>query len=375
MKKRPPVVEPLWDELFALLLDSWRTLHKLPGGPLDRLQTREFQNFIAAFQSYQETKDVSTVQGMGAYLLYDWPLQYAEAISLLRELPSPPQRVLELGTIGAPFSLAANQYGATEVFAIGPHERLLRIGASIIGKMGYTFAQRVTDCRAIRSLPITGKWDLIILPYFLFAHFSSADEMVSYISQVADLLTSEGKILIVESSQTATNRTFLGLRDKIALSPLPIIAPCLWKGSCPALKHGSSPCFAQRKFAKPFFIHTVQKACQITQNSLKMSYLLLGSPQSTAPLLPNNLYRVVSPPVETYKGERFFLCGVQGRKTLGSTLSEHPKQSRAFAYLQRGDVIAIEEAPELDHDLQIIPETKLSLYAPCDKPVIPKNES
>ena len=194
---------------------------------------------------------------------------------------------------------------------------------------------------------------------------------MNYIKRLLDLLTEDGHLLIVESSANEINREFLMLRDDIVEEGLPIAAPCLWKGNCPARRKGSSPCFAQRPLEKPPMVKDVQKALDINLSSLKMSYLLLRSREAPKPVLQDSLYRVVSPPVSTFRGERFFLCGIQGKKTLGSTLKTHPKQSKAFEYLRRGDVIDIEEAASLENDLQVTENTRLKLYAPCDKPVPP----
>ena len=118
-------------------------------------------------------------------------------------------------------------------------------------------------------------------------------------------------------------------------------------------------------------IKEIQRAADINLSSLKMSYLILRSPYFKAPQLPDNLYRVVSPALNTFRGERYFLCGVSGKKTLGTTLKEeHPKHSKAFEYLKRGDVISIEQAVELGEDMQITDKTLLQLKAPCDKPLL-----
>lgn len=370
MKKRPPAVQPEWDIIFPMIIARWRKMLKLPLGPEDRLQTREFQSVIDHLLEYKQTGDLSSIEAIGSYLMYEWPLHYAEGLSLLKELPKIPNRVLELGALGAPFSFAAIKSGATEAFALDENELALKWGADICGHLGYPISIRTCDSRKLRDLPVEGPWDLIILPYSLFKFFSSQDSQVTYVQRLLQMLSEDGHLLIVEPSATEINRKFLEFRDKIAELKISIAAPCLWKGSCPALKHSTSPCFAQRPFEKPPMIKDIQRACQINLSSLKMSYLLLRSPRSKDPILKDDLYRVVSPPVDTYKGERFFLCGVKGKKTIGTTLITLPKQSRAFEYLKRGDVIAVNLASELDNDLQITEKTEVTLHAPCDKPVI-----
>ena len=371
MKKRDPVPKPLWDILYPMLISRWRKLMKLPLGPADKLQTREFRTLIENLVAYKESKDISSPERLGAYLMYEWPLHYAQGLSLLQELPEKPSKVLDLGTLGAPFSLAALQHGATEVLAMGENELGLKYGADLCGHLGYPVSTRIADTKYLRTLPIQGPWDLIILSYSLFRDFHSSSEQLYYITQLLPLLSPRGHLLIVEDSATEINRRFLKFRDEIAKQNISILAPCLWKGDCPALKHASSPCFAQRPLLdKPFMIKEIQRASQINLSSLKMSYLILRSPLFTPSTLPNNLYRVVSPALTTFRGERYFLCGVPGKRTLGTTLKEHPKHSKAFEYLKRGDVISIEHAVELEEDMQITEKTVLQLKAPCDKPLL-----
>ncbi len=378
MKKRDPIPKPLWDELYLILIARWRKLMKLPLGPpseipAERLMTREFRTLVENVLSYKESKEISSPELLGAYLMYEWPLHYAQGLSLLQELPNKPSKVLDLGTFGAPFSLAALQHGATEVLAIGNNELALKHGADLSGHLGYPISIRVGDMKHIRHLSLQPRsWDLVILSYSLFREFSSLESQAEYIKQVLSLLSADGHLLIVEDSATEVNRSFLKLRDAIAKQNISILAPCLWKGDCPALKHASSPCFAQRPLLdKPFMIKEIQRAASINLSSLKMSYLILRSPNFTPQALPNNLYRVVSPSLNTFRGERYFLCGVAGKKTLGTTLQgEHPKHSRAFDYLKRGDIISIEQAVELGDDMQITDKTLLQLKAPCDKPLL-----
>lgn len=362
--------KPEWDLLFPLLIDLRRTLLKLPAGPADRFQTREFRSLIEDIEAHRHSsEDLSSREALSAYFLYEWPLRYAEGLSLLKELPQPAKRVLEIGAKGAPFSFAASQYGALEVFALDENEEALRRGAQIFGHFGYPVSVRKFE--PMRPLPVTGSWDLIILPYTLFSRFTSVEDRLSYLKRLMPLLSETGHLLLVESSESSVNREFLALRDAIFAEGISIAAPCLGIRKCPALRHGSSACYAQRPLEeKPFILKEIQRALNIKQNSLKMSYLLLRSPKSSAPEIPENLYRVISPPVETYKGTRRFLCGTSRQVSLGTGLQEHPKASKAFEYLKRGDVIAIENASEIEDDLVIKENTSVILYAPCDKPVL-----
>ena len=362
MKRKQSSLESSSEELTAILIATWRKILKLPIGPLDRLQTREFRALVASIEKLKKEKDFSEASAIGAYLLYDWQLHHAQGLSLLQELPSPPARVLDLACGGAPFALAALKHGAHEAVGLDTNPRLLKIATDVCGKSGYTLALREHDCQNL-EFPIQGKWDLIILGYALF---ELSKEPLAYIENLMSQLSDEGYILIVEPSLQQENRRLLALRDKINARGIPIQAPCLWKGACPAFKHPTSTCFAQRTYDKPYLVKEIQRALKVNLNSLKMSYLILR--KTARPDLTRSLYRVVSPPINTFRGPRFFLCGNQGQKTLGSSLDKHPKHSRAYEYLNRGDIISIENAIERENDLEVYTETSVKLEAPCDKP-------
>lgn len=360
MKKKRS--SPNFEELIPILIATWRKLLKLPIGPLDHLQTREFRSLVSAVQRLRKENSLIEKELLGAYILYDWVLHYAQGLSLIGELPHLPRRVLEIGCGGAPFAVAALQSGATDALGLDSNALALKIAGELCGKFGYPLTLRAADCS--HTLPITGKWDLIILGYSLF---EIAPHPEAYIDRLLPHLSDQGYILIVEPSQFEENRRFLVLRDRLVENKIPIQAPCIWKGACPALKHPTSTCYAQRPVELPYLQKEIQRAARINLGSLKMSYLILRTTPLPEPT--KSIYRVVSPPVETLHGERFFLCGNQGYKTLGTSLKQHPKHSRAFEYLKRGDLISIEHATERKSDLEIVEETLVTLNAPCDKPL------
>ena len=373
--KKKPLPSTGLEELIPLLISEWRKLHRLPLGPQDSLQTREFRSLVEAVLRRQKEKELSDKDLLGGYLLYDWVLHYQQGLSLVQELPETPQRVLDLFSGAAPFALASLRNGAKEVVALDYNASALKIGADVCGKFGYPITIREHHCLDLK-FPVTGKWDLIILGHSLFNLIETTEEQSEYAASLLGRLTERGHLLIVESSLSHENCRFLKLRDSLLHKGAIIAAPCIWKGSCPALQHSSSLCFAQRRFEKPFLIKEIQRAAQINLSSLKMSYLILKCPATGWPALEEKrLYRVVSPPIDTFRGKRYFLCGVDGKRTLGTRLKEHPKHSRAFEYLQRGDLLSIENPLEVKDDLEILQDTTVKLEAPCGKPVPEKDEN
>lgn len=350
MKKK--IILPQFDELMPELIGVWRRFLKI-SGPQDRLQTREFRSVVEQIQKMREAASFKTRESLAAYMLYYFPLHYAEGLSLLGELPNTPKRVLDLFCGPAPFSLAALEHGAEEVVGLDENPDALRVAGEIIGRRGYAFVQR--QWTYPKPLPEMGKFDLIISAYA--PHF---------VDSLFDLLTDEGILLIVDSSWPKSNKQLLEQRNKFIEKGLHIVAPCIYKGNCPALIH-DFPCYAQRELKKPYLVSEIQRSADINLSSLKMSYLMVSKkPQidSTAPL-----YRVVSPALNTRFGKRYALCGHDGYRSLGSRIEEYPKESRAFEYLQRGDLIAIEKAHLDKETYEVVEDTLLQVVASTGKPV------
>ena len=106
-----------------------------------------------------------------------------------------------------------------------------------------------------------------------------------------------------------------------------------------------------------------------------MSYVIFKNSASEWPKLPpGELFRVISPPVDSYTGKRFYLCGTVGKRNLGSHLQEYPKESKAFEYLKRGELISISGALEKPNVLDVIEGTEVKVVAACGKP-IPSEET
>lgn len=371
------------DELMPVLMGAWRRMHKEPG-PADKLQTREFRRVVSAIKTLQEGLETSNKlvgqdyfsdrELLGAYLLYQSVVHYQQGLSILGELPTEPRRVLDICSGPAAFSLAALKHGASEVNATDQNAEALRLGAEVCGRSGYALNVRTWNCLK-HPLPLEGKFDLIILGHCLTELFPKKEshwqvKQMEFLSMLFNRLTPDGYLVIVDNSYPDTNRRILQLRDALVERNIPVQAPCVWKGPCPALQTQNSPCYAQREFYKPYLIKELQRAAQINLGSLKMSYIIFRSPKAQWPVLEDKkYYRIISPPVESFHGTRFYLCGVDGKKNLGSRLDIIPPEAKAFEYLKRGELISIENPHEHQHALDIIEGTRVKMAAACGKPI------
>lgn len=382
MKKKIPRIE--FEELIPLLISCWRRLHKLPG-PSDRLQTREFRSVVESvkklktyFASNQKTSVddyFSNPDLLGAYLLYFWILRMQEGLSILNEIPRPFRRVLDLCSGPGAFAFAALAHGAGEVIAVDQNQAALNLAAEICGRFGFPLITK--KWQATGRLAVEGKFDVIILGYCLDELFCTEDEKqhLFLIDLLKYKLNPDGFLVIVDNSSLETNHRILRLRDQLVKEGIPIQAPCVWQGECPALKTPNSPCYAQRDYEKPFIIKEIQRAAEINQNSLKMSYLITrGSEAGWPKVEKQDLFRIISPPIDSFTGKKYYLCGTRGKRTLASTLENFSKDARAFEYLKRGELISIEGAYEQQNHLDVVQDTRIKVIAAVGKALPEKFE-
>jgi SAM-dependent methyltransferase len=305
-------------------------------------------------------------------------IYYQQGLSLINEIPITPRRVLDIGSGPAPFAFAALRHGASDVIAVDRSLPALKAGAEICGRYGFPLTIRQQNLLK-GALDVEGKFDLIIAAHCLDEIFPDTQQnnelwQKQFIDQLLQRLTPEGFLLIVDNSLPYANQRLLRLREQLVKEGVAVQAPCVWKGECPALQSKNSPCYAQRELEKPYLIREIQRAARINLSSLKMSYLILRSPGRAWPELDKPCHRVVSPPIESHYGERYYLCGTEGKKTLGSRLKKHPAESRAFEYLRRGELISIEGAAEQGPHLDIVEGTRIQVEAATGKPLSEKEE-
>jgi len=372
------------ENVIPLLIGVWRRFHKL-SGPADKLQTREFRSVVAAVLKLQKglekgedliSQDYFTDKEMlGAYLLYQWLIHYQEGLSLINEIPDDHVgRVLDIGSGPAPFAFAALRHGAREVVALDRNLTALQLGAEVCGRYGFPLTIRRSN--VLKDTLPEGQFDLIILGHCLNEMFplgqvNQKETMRLWVKGLLNKLTPRGHLLIVDSSLPHVNRRILELRDYLVKENVPVQAPCIWKGECPALQVKDSPCYAQRELDKPYIIKEIQRAAQINASSLKMSYLLVKSPQASWPYIEDSeqVYRVISPPIEGHSGKRFYLCGTGGKKILGTHLKDHPPESKAFDYLKRGEAITIDDPLVKGPQFDIVLGTRIKIKAALGKPI------
>src|SRR5262249_50306589 len=116
------------------LIAAWRRSQRLKGPP-DRLLPPEVMQVARGIRRLSEglTRARRLVGAhymddrelLGAYLLYFWPVSYAQGRMVLAELDAKARTVLDLGSGPGPLALAAFDAGAQEVWAADRSEPAL----------------------------------------------------------------------------------------------------------------------------------------------------------------------------------------------------------------------------------------------------------
>lgn len=277
---------------------------------------------------------------LGAYLLFYWPVSYAQARAVLGELPRRPGSVLDLGSGPGPMAFAALDAGARDVTAAERSPAALELARRLAIAAEESLATR--DWSADRPLP-DGTFDLITLGHVVNELFDAdITRRVGFVEKVLERLKPGGTVAIIEPALRETSRALLQVRDALVAKGYAVRAPCLFRGPCPALVKESDWCHAERRWEPPSLVARIAKVAGLHKEALKMSSLLIAPKGEAWPALPEGrLFRIVSEPLEGKGRARFMGCGPEGRVGLALQHKHRTEQNAAFFDLQRGDVLRV----------------------------------
>jgi SAM-dependent methyltransferase len=284
---------------------------------------------------------------LGAYLLFYWPVSYAQARQALGELPRP-REVLDLGSGPGPMSFAALDAGAAAVTSADRSKAALDLAKALATEATEPIATR--EWSPERPLP-DGQFDLVLMGHVINELFhdgkdvtaSVLDKRAALLEQVLAKVKPRGSLLILEPALRDTSRALLQLRDRMVSRGYAVRAPCLFRGNCPALVKESDWCHAERDWKMPPTVEAIARLAGIHKDSLKMSYLALapkGEPWAEPP--EGHLYRIVSEPLEGKGRLRFMGCGPEGRVGLAMQEKHQTEANKVFFKLPRGAVVKLD---------------------------------
>jgi len=368
---------------ISILLTVWRRRRKYKNGPSDRLLPNELKEVAAGVKilsSGLTGKRELVGKGymddpalLGAYLLFYWPVSYAQARYVLGHLPSRPRSVLDLGSGPAPMSFASLDHGASEVTAADRSELALKLAAELAGEAGEPLAVRGWDPLRGERIP-DGSFDLVIMGHLLnelwVGDTDEAGKICELIERFSGSLRKGGAVTIIEPALLLTSRRLLGIRDILVKRGFPVLAPCLFKEECPALKKEGNTCHTDRSWEPPKMIREIAKAAGLHKDALKMSFLIIAPKGAKWPELPEGrIFRIVSEILESNKRLRLVGCGPEGRIGISIQEKDITEENRLFLRLQRGDVIKITGAEERESGIALTEKSGISIVTHSGRPL------
>ena len=342
-------VPPL-DRWLPHLLSVWR-----PGlGPSDGLTTPEADAVAAGVRklsrgltgtrslaggSYLDREDL-----LGAYLLYYWPVSFAQTLYALRQGQVPSRgRALDLGSGPGPGSFALLEAGWDDVTAADRSPEALALAQKLAARAGKNL--KTVPWEAQDGLPAGGPWDLIVLGHFINELAPGAPDRLAlrqdFLRSLAGRLTATGRILVLEPASHGPNADALALRDGAVADGWAVAGPCFFQGACPARAAGAA-CHDVLHWKVPHLVAQTARRAGIDKRELPFTWLVL-KPSGVPPADPA-LVRVVSEPLLNKAGRRrVVVCGVGGRFSLSAP---GPYCSPAWIHVGRGQALRVID-PEL----------------------------
>ncbi|MFN7130479.1 MAG: methyltransferase domain-containing protein, partial [Myxococcales bacterium] len=154
------------------LITAWRAARKDTKGPPDRLHPHEIREVGGAIrrlsQGLTRERELAGARYMedpkllGAYLLFYWPVSYAQARHVLKELPGRPRSVLDLGSGPGPVAFAALDAGASDVTAADRSPAALELARALALEAGEGLSTRPWNGQQ-GDAPPDGNFDLITM--------------------------------------------------------------------------------------------------------------------------------------------------------------------------------------------------------------------
>jgi SAM-dependent methyltransferase len=365
------------------LIAVWRKARRAAPGPPDRLTPQELKEVGAAVRKLSlgltRERELAGARYMddpkllGGYLLFYWPVSYAQARQVLGELPNRPRAALDLGSGPGAVAFAVIDAGAAEVTAADRSKGALELASKLAVEAGEALAVRQWDPLSRRGLP-EGQFDLITLGHVLNELFGVDDRAPARRAELVEEALARvrrgGTVVILEPALRETSRGLLHVRDLLVGRGYAVRAPCLFRGPCPALVKETDWCHAERPWQMPRVVEEIARAAQLHKEALKMSYLALapkGEAWRDPP--PGRLFRIVSEPLEGKGRQRYMGCGPEGRVGLALQEKHRTSENEAFFRLQRGDVIRVSETEERGDGFALGDRSKVEVVARAGRPV------
>ena len=316
---------------------------------------------------------------LGAYLLFYWPISYAQARLVLGELAARPRSVLDLGSGPGPFAFAALDAGASEVTAADRSKPALELARELAAEAGEGLSTREWNLQGDRNTPLLARlghgerFDVVGLCHALNELFGEGEQALerraALLEEALAMLKPGGSAVVIEPALRETSRDLLAVRDRIVARGYAVRAPCFYRANCPALAKEGDWCHADHTWRAPGLVEDLARVAGLRKESLKMSYLVLA-PKGEAWREPpdGRVFRIVSEPLEGKGRQRYIGCGPEGRIGLALQQKHRTEANAAFFELRRGDVVRVTEPEPRGDGLALTDRSEVSVLARAGEP-------
>jgi SAM-dependent methyltransferase len=363
------VSPPPLEQWLPHLLTVWRGGKGLQDGltasEADRVAAgvRELSRGLTGDRTLAGAEYLARNDLLGAYLLYYWPVSFAQTLFALRQggIPSG-DRALDLGSGPAPGGFALLEAGWRRVTAADRSPEALGLAKKLAVQGGKSLETVVWEAEG--PFPVGGPWELIVVGHFLNELGSGAadrlERRVAFLNKLKGVLAPGGRILLLEPASHGPNTDALAVRDAVAAAGWTIAGPCFFQGACPARAAGAA-CHDVLKWKVPHLVAQTARRAGIDKRELPFTWLVLR-PDGPVPSADPSLVRVVSEPLMNKAGRRrVVVCGLTGRFSLSA-----PGAYRSPLWLQvgRGQALRVTDPEVRGAGWGLLPSTQLSIAPP-----------
>jgi SAM-dependent methyltransferase len=357
MSAAPPL-----ERWLASLLAVWRD----GPGPADGLTTpevdrvasgvRELSRGLTGGRALAGERYLARSDLLGAYLLYYWPVSFAQTLWALKQAAvAPGARALDLGSGPGPGAFALLEAGWKHVTAADRSAEALETARRLATRSRQALDTVVWE----EGSPVPrGPWNLILAGHLLNEIGGGEPGRIERRAALMDSLAAElapgGRILVIEPASHGPNADALALRDRLIGGGWSVSGPCFFQGACPALAAGAA-CHDVLNWKVPHLVAQTARRAGIDKRALPFTWLSFRPASVETP--DPALVRVVSEPMLNKAGRRrVVVCGAQGRFSLSAPGAY---RSPTWTSLKRGDALRVEQPEQREGGWGIGPSTRV----------------
>jgi hypothetical protein len=226
-----------------------------------------------------------------------------------------------------------------------------RFGAGLeVVSVDRVAAPGIVACDLARDVPrALGRFDLVVAAHLVGELYldEPAERRIDALTRRVlawrhELCAEGGTTILLEPALRETSRALLAVRDRLLESGVSVVAPCFWRGPCPALARERDWC---------------HDAAPVPSSSrVDFSYLVL---RAHAVAAPAGALRVVSDRLDEKGRLKIFGCGSAGRHAIVRLDRAASPGNAAFADLEGGDVVTLEGCASAGDGLRVGPEARV----------------